>query len=691
MNRDRALTYSLLAHIRNQSTLVKGPLDIFVPLIKRVLSQMNNEGVFSGKSILEIKKIADKSYPLDFPIPVLEKILYQIAKEVNVDNVKYFVINNDKSFVINSYVFTEFEETIRVHKIKIEELESLFQDFCKSSGIEDPEERSIFRFIEKNKSSLSRYLANNTIENGNDYSVEAQFVEYFKNITPVYKQIKDIYLGSILSSYIEYKADNVQIDVELLFDTNFVVGLLDLNTPESTHTCAILLQIAQTQGYQCSILIDTIEEIKALLNAKARHFETNFLQRVIFPEDVYNACDRRGLTRTDLERISDNIEDEFPKNGISIITDTSEFQAIARASDDYIWLKTIRNSNKAALHDAIALSYVRKKRTSNFTEFDKVNCWFVNNAISREGHSNYVPSSRQPEIIKADDLVNILWLSNPQSRKDISGDELSDIGLASLLSLTLNDSLPTTKVISELDDNIHKYAKEELSDTDIIRVATRITSKQLRNIDELNELAQKDKEKFAQRLQQEAQKQKDIEDKRLKFIEKAIRDIGNKASLLDKEKEGYEESKVKLDDEISKLKSNNTSKEEKIISLEKNLLNEKNDKRKILRDKFYKDKMRKWRAFSWFECLFALAFIFAGFIYFFFKGNWNLSEVVLLVKEFKTDFWISLISTIFGFILTKICIPSLINKYRNHSNIENYKKGIELPDALKPLKELPLD
>ena len=71
MNKEKAITYSLLTHIRNTGTLAKGPINIFIPLIKRTLSKMNSEGIFKGKSILEIKKASDKLYQIDFPVPVL--------------------------------------------------------------------------------------------------------------------------------------------------------------------------------------------------------------------------------------------------------------------------------------------------------------------------------------------------------------------------------------------------------------------------------------------------------------------------------------------------------------------------------------------------------------------------------------------------------------------------------------------
>lgn len=64
MNKERATTYSLLAHIRNTGTLAKGPIDIFIPLVKRALSYMNSKGIHKGKSILEIKNVTDVILPI---------------------------------------------------------------------------------------------------------------------------------------------------------------------------------------------------------------------------------------------------------------------------------------------------------------------------------------------------------------------------------------------------------------------------------------------------------------------------------------------------------------------------------------------------------------------------------------------------------------------------------------------------
>jgi len=116
--KQRALTYSLLAHIRGKANLISGPIQVFIPLLKRTLSKLNESGTFSGKSVMEIKNLADSMYGLDFPVPVLRKILANIAAEINSDTDKRFLLFQDDAFQIKNFAFTEFEETIDIYKLE---------------------------------------------------------------------------------------------------------------------------------------------------------------------------------------------------------------------------------------------------------------------------------------------------------------------------------------------------------------------------------------------------------------------------------------------------------------------------------------------------------------------------------------------------------------------------------------------
>ena len=104
MTENKAVTYSLLAHIRNSGTLMKSPIDVFVPLVKRALHKLNENGIFKGKSIIEIQSEANIMYSIDFPIPVLKIILQQIAKEINTDGNLNFVIHNDGSYILSLFI-----------------------------------------------------------------------------------------------------------------------------------------------------------------------------------------------------------------------------------------------------------------------------------------------------------------------------------------------------------------------------------------------------------------------------------------------------------------------------------------------------------------------------------------------------------------------------------------------------------
>ncbi|WP_129019938.1 SRPBCC family protein [Edaphocola flava] len=277
-NKNKAVTYSILSHIRNNGELIKGPLDVFIPLIKRVIASLNRKEIYSGKSIGEIKAEADELYSLDFPIPVLKTILNRIAIEVNTEDATRFFLYADGSFAISKYTFDEFEEVFNEKKKEIDNIESLYITFKESTESTNDSE-NIFKFIERNKHSLCKFFSIKGETNGEDYTLEAQFINFFKSIPSVYEVIEDIYLGSIIACYVEYQPHINTGEVELILDTNFIVGLLDLNTPESTHTCRTLVQVAISSGYKITVLKATIDETENLLKNKAHNFDKSFLQK----------------------------------------------------------------------------------------------------------------------------------------------------------------------------------------------------------------------------------------------------------------------------------------------------------------------------------------------------------------------------------------------------------------------------
>lgn len=509
MENNKIVTYSLLAHINNSGIGITDFSDIFVPLIKRVISKMNDEGHNKGKDVGEIKHKVDQTYFLDVPYPFLKKIVRRIANEVNKGDEIKFQVYNDSSFIIKDFVFAEYEDTILRQEKDVRDIEELYHQFLQISNVNIETQPSIFEYIDKNRASLSRYFVSSA-ENQTeiDFSLQAKFINSFKDNATIYAILRKIYIGSIISSYLEFETEGkgLKEGIEFVLDTNFLIGLLDLTTVESTHTCSKILDACKNLGYRMSVLDYTIEETKELLHRTAENYGEVFLVKRIHPNSIYNACDRRNLSQTDLQRMAANLESTILHDfGVFIVSDTQKLRNEAKYSAEYDMFKKIRINEWSALHDATTVKYVQHRRGKRVKDFYEAKCWFVTNPhhelrfLSKDGFV--------PEIISAEDLVNILWLTNPNLKANMNVNDLSEIGLSRLVSSTLSASLPSVRILKELDQNIQKYAKDNISDKEIIRVAKRIANKTNANLEELNQIASKDSGEFVRRLQEEAKKE----------------------------------------------------------------------------------------------------------------------------------------------------------------------------------------
>ena len=125
----RAITYGILAHINNTKRLTNGQLDLFVPIVKKTLSRMTDFEELKGENISEVGNTVFVQFGIDIPIPVLRNILKLIAKELNNKDEKLFELNNDDSFWIKKFVFSDFDEAIQTSENNVKRIQELFERF----------------------------------------------------------------------------------------------------------------------------------------------------------------------------------------------------------------------------------------------------------------------------------------------------------------------------------------------------------------------------------------------------------------------------------------------------------------------------------------------------------------------------------------------------------------------------------
>ena len=137
------------------------------------------------------------------------------------------------------------------------------------------------------------------------------------------------------------------------------------------------------------------------------------------------------------------------------------------------------NSDHGALHDATAVVYVKEKRGKRIVDFYEAKCWFVTN--TKRATSYHEKGEFIPEIIRAEDLMNILWLTSPNVTKQ----EMLDVGLTRLISSAYSNSLPSNRLLRHLDEKIGIYAKDKVDPKDIVLLANAVADQTVQNLGRL--------------------------------------------------------------------------------------------------------------------------------------------------------------------------------------------------------------
>jgi hypothetical protein len=524
MDNNRIVAYSLLAHINNNNVGITDLNEIFYPIVKRSLYKLNLSGINKG-ILSEIKESIYKNYGLDMPFPIIRKIMVRLQSEYSIKDTNEFVFYSDGTFVLNKFIFTDYEEIVSEQEKEIESINYAYEQFALSNKYSLDTIPSLFEYLDQNRMSLSNFFANKTYTDYNDgYEITAKFIFNIKNDQKIFNILKKIYLGSVISSYLELNYDEIKdFNVEFLLDTNFIIDLLGFSSIEVTDTCKKIIDICNRLKFKISVLNVTIDETKNLLNRKAVEFDSAFLTRQLDRENIFNACERMNYAKTDLQRIASKIDIILKeKFKVHIIFDSSKYENEAKYSTEYDKLKSRKHNPEGSLHDATAIIYVKKKRGKFVKDFHEANCWFV--TVSKQDLASlYSRKEYLPEIIKPEDLVNVLWLTSPK----VDSAEIIKVGLTRLLSCTISNSLPNPRILKELDDNISKYAKDKIEPEDCARLAQSIANKTLNNQDliNLNEKAKKSSEDFILAINDEVKKAKESEINEQKNMESIIQKI----------------------------------------------------------------------------------------------------------------------------------------------------------------------
>lgn len=571
MNDNLLTAYSFLAALTENETDIYNT--VYLPICKRAISLFArncNQGTDA-----DIKKVIENEYGISVPLLIVRKLIKAVANGLSRKEkatFKFEIFENGTAFQFQSFVFNKIEELYEREKRNANALQTAFEVFVKAENDTVDDIPSFASFIDRNKQKLSSFFAGRVkdIENQNaevSFMPHIDFLIYIeKSHHELYKTAEQIFLGSIIASYLEADIDlgaKIENGIAYYLDTQIVLEALDLQKEKDTQPTLELLKLIKETGGRIRLLDITVEEVRTILETAINNYNKDF------PTTTVNeACVRIGKNKTWLIGINGNLEkhiSESLKIDIDIVPE-SKIKTFSETEDVKL-LEETRFRKGTAAHDVIAYLYVREKRDREKAKFiQKAKYWFI---TANKNLSNFNIARKLNgcvnEIIMPEELTSLLFLKNP--KKFYS--KVSQIGLNELIAQTLSEEYASKELINEFDVAIKSNTNITKDDYDIL----------------LSSIALESTAKI-QRLLRNA-----TEPEKFNFeIHKIIEKTRNKRNIIEREMADDKEKLKALD-----TKRNDLENQLSIISneLKQLRIESENDKALRLKEKEFDRRMRK--------------------------------------------------------------------------------------------------
>lgn len=522
MNENLLTSYSFLAALsENDSDIYK---TVYLPLFKRAISLFSKTNT-TGTDI-DIQKVVENEYGIIVPILIVRKLIKTVAKDLSrreksISNFEVF--EEGRSFQFNSFDFNQIEEIYAREKRNANALQTAFENYIKVEHNLDIEIPSFACFIGKNKQKLSSFF-NGKVSVLDNESIEGSFMPHVNflqhienNYHELYKTAEQIYLGSIIASYLEAGLDlesKIESGITYYLDTQVILEALDLQNAEDTQPTQELLKLIKDTGGKVRVLDITISEIHKIIESSIINYSKDN------PTTTINeACLRIGKNKTWLIGICGKLDD-YVKTNLHVEIDIVPERKIDEYSktDDVTLLKEKRARKGTAAHDVIAYLHVRERRNENVRIFQKAKYWFItaNKALCNFNISRKL-NGFVNETIMPEELTSLLFLKNPKQFSKT----VSKIGLNELIAQTLSEEYASKEIINEFDAAIKSSTDLTKEDYEILlsSVAMQSTTKIQNLLDEVE-----DKKKFNEEvhklIEKERTKRNQIKEERANFEEK---------------------------------------------------------------------------------------------------------------------------------------------------------------------------
>lgn len=454
--------YATLEAIKEKKGNVTSLIEVYQELVESAI-KLHFSSIAMRGQISELQTTIQNEYHLSIPTTTLEFIVDRIANE----NKNNFKVYHDHSFDFSDIEFSDVSEIIDTQKQKVLLLQNVYDRVKKELNIQNA--CSMDDLIEKNKNNLLSYFSGTSFS----FDVSDTDINLLTALLRVPEQreiIERLFLGAVISSFTSLDIEGIDDAKTILIDTNFIISLLDLHSKESKENCDLILSIGKKIQYDFCILPETIIEIQNLLLRKSREI----LEVPVFAAQDMNSieygCFRHGIASGELQSYKVKLISFIKNSGIRIIDKSTNdrLQQKAISTEIFLTLSRRKRNKDGALHDAMAMLFVKELRTGEETNFSDSSSFFLTDSHGYFENKITI-NTKLPLVIRVEELVNLLWLLNPYNDTKLVKTEISKI-----FSMYLKKKLPNKELLVAIDRKNRSYKKLGITKKDCAEMAFQI-------------------------------------------------------------------------------------------------------------------------------------------------------------------------------------------------------------------------
>lgn len=386
-----------------------------------------------------IQRCQKENYNLEMPLHVLETVLSRaknrkyIKVKQKPDKPKLYKITNQGLTFVDTFE-TDKEVERRINAL----LKDMNEFFKEHDAILSPEQVSalLLSFLYKNIEPLIEFINPSTALGEPKVAKVERYdnllIEYFKTAEQSrpdnYVTLRDMILGSIISVILYAKEPSKMVDItkkkfkhcQVYLDTNFVLSLLRLRSPEFNDPAKELFELLKKYGFDLKVFSFTVDEICRVISGYLREgyrYPTN-----IGVDTLYSSLARKGWKKTDAREFIARIEGILHDEGMRIEwvkdVDLKTYPAdeeFRNRMKNYKPLQDLFHQN----HDLASIDKIKYFRGRTVRRIEDARQFFLTSDV-RLSRFNFLEMGHKDngtlcEVILDRLLTNILWLKDPNT------------------------------------------------------------------------------------------------------------------------------------------------------------------------------------------------------------------------------------------------------------------------------------